>query len=186
MYTFIKPDILKLSVLLSMLLIASQSNAYQPDAPFQKAMQENAEAWQQENRAIDEKLAQLEQRFGKKPNIIYVLGDDVGWGELGSYLGGKLRGTPTPNLDGLAQQGMQFLSHYAEPSCHAYAAGVADRASSGADWRGYCALARTDARTGAGGIDGRRDAVCGRLSYRDVWQVACGRPGAARSGEPGL
>ena len=46
-----------------------------------------------------------------------MLGDDVGWGELGSYLGGKLRGTPTPNLDRLAQQGMQFLAHYSEPSC---------------------------------------------------------------------
>ena len=45
------------------------------------------------------KLNELEKKFNKKPNIIFILSDDVGWGELGSYLGGKLRGTPTPNLD---------------------------------------------------------------------------------------
>ena len=117
MYKFNKQDIVRLSVLFLTLLITGQISAWQPDAPFGKAMKENAEAWKQEDQAIDKKLAQLEKRFGKKPNIIYVLGDDVGWGELGSYLGGKLRGTPTPNLDGLAQQGMQFLSHYSEPSC---------------------------------------------------------------------
>ena len=100
-----------------LLLIADQGNAYQPDAAFGQAMQANADAWNKEDQAINKKLAELEQRFGKKPNIIYILGDDIGWGELGSYLGGKLRGTPTPNLDSLAQQGMQFLAHYSEPSC---------------------------------------------------------------------
>ena len=117
MFQFTKQHIAGLSVLFLTLLVTGPGNAYQPDAPFRKAMQENAEAWKKEDRAIDKKLAELEKRFGKKPNIIYVLGDDVGWGELGSYLGGKLRGTPTPNLDGLAQQGMQFLAHYSEPSC---------------------------------------------------------------------
>ena len=117
MYQIIKKNITYLSVLFSTMLFTVSVNAYQPDAPYQKAMQENAEAWGQEDQAIDRKLAGLEKRFGKKPNIIYVLGDDVGWGELGSYLGGKLRGTPTPNLDSMAQQGMQFLAHYSEPSC---------------------------------------------------------------------
>ncbi|NKB35727.1 MAG: sulfatase-like hydrolase/transferase [Gammaproteobacteria bacterium] len=99
------------------LFVAGASFAYQPDAAHEKAAKENAKVWKQEDRAIDKKLAELEKRFGKKPNIIYILADDIGWGELGSYLGGKLRGTPTPNLDKMARKGMQFLSHYSEPSC---------------------------------------------------------------------
>ncbi len=91
--------------------------AYQSDAFYEKAARENGKAWKREDQAINEKLSKLEKRFGKKPNIIYVLGDDIGWGELGSYLGGKLRGTPTPNLDNMAAEGMKFLSHYSEPSC---------------------------------------------------------------------
>ena len=106
-------------VLIVFLLLSysASGRAYQPDAPHQKAMQENAKTWQKEDKAIDARLADLKKRFGKKPNIIYILGDDIGWGELGSYLGGKLRGTPTPNLDRMAKEGMQFLSHYSEPSC---------------------------------------------------------------------
>ena len=100
-------------VLIVFLLLSysASSRAYQPDAPHQKAMQENAKTWQKEDNAINARLADLKKRFGKKPNIIYILGDDIGWGELGSYLGGKLRGTPTPNLDRMAKEGMQFLSH---------------------------------------------------------------------------
>jgi arylsulfatase A-like enzyme len=99
------------------LSLSTNVAAYQTDASYDKAKQENGDAWKSEDKAIDKKLARLESRFGKKPNIIYILGDDIGWGELGSYLGGKLRGTPTPNLDNMAAEGMKFLSHYAEPSC---------------------------------------------------------------------
>lgn len=117
MYHVNKQNITGLSVLLFSFLVAITANAYQPDAPYQKALQENADNWAEEDKTIDARLAQLEKRYGKKPNIIYVLADDIGWGELGSYLGGKLRGTPTPNLDKMAKQGMQFLAHYSEPSC---------------------------------------------------------------------
>jgi arylsulfatase len=45
------------------------------------------------------------------------LADDVGWGELGWQGGGKHRGTPTPELDKMAHEGMRFWAAYAEPSC---------------------------------------------------------------------
>ncbi len=40
----------------------------------------------------------------EKPNIILIVSDDTGWGDLGVYGGGEGRGMPTPNLDKLAEQ----------------------------------------------------------------------------------
>src|SRR5882724_4161886 len=52
-----------------------------------------------------------------KPNILLIVSDDTGWGDLGPYGGGIGRGMPTPNIDKLAQEGMTFFSFYAQPSC---------------------------------------------------------------------
>lgn len=54
---------------------------------------------------------------GRKPNIILIVSDDFGYGDAGCYLGGESRGMPTPNIDRLAAEGMQFTSFYAQPSC---------------------------------------------------------------------
>jgi arylsulfatase A-like enzyme len=70
-----------------------------------------------QDKTVNAKLDALESRVGKKPNIIYILADDVGWGEMGWQGGGKHRGTPTPQLDEMALEGMRFWSAYAEPSC---------------------------------------------------------------------
>lgn len=99
------------------LVVPLASHAYQPDAPFLDYQKLNAGEWKEQDAAIDDKLAALEKKFGKKPNIIYILADDVGWGELGWQGGGKHRGTPTPELDKMAHEGMRFWSAYAEPSC---------------------------------------------------------------------
>jgi arylsulfatase len=103
--------------LLAVFALPPAASALQPDAPLLVFQQRNADKWAADDKTVDDRLAALEQRFGKKPNIIYVLADDVGWGELGAYLGGKVRGTPSPTLDQMAKEGMKFLSHYAEPSC---------------------------------------------------------------------
>jgi len=98
-------------------LFTIDAGAYQPDAPFVQAQQRNAQAWKKEDADLDQRLAALRKKFGKPPNIIYILADDIGWGELGSYLGGTARGTPTPNLDDMAASGLKLMSHYSEPSC---------------------------------------------------------------------
>lgn len=54
---------------------------------------------------------------GKKPNIVFIVSDDFGYGDAGCYLGGEARGMPTPHIDRLAAEGLQFLSFYAQPSC---------------------------------------------------------------------
>jgi len=53
----------------------------------------------------------------KKPNIVLILADNLGWGELGCYGGGILRGVPTPRIDALAEQGLRFLNFNVESDC---------------------------------------------------------------------
>jgi len=58
------------------------------------------------------------QVTGKKPNILVIMGDDVGWFNIGAYHRGIMSGK-TPNLDRLANEGMMFTDYYAEASCTA-------------------------------------------------------------------
>ena len=54
----------------------------------------------------------------EKPNILVIMGDDVGWFNIGAYHQGIMSGK-TPNLDKLASEGMMFTDYYAEASCTA-------------------------------------------------------------------
>ena len=54
----------------------------------------------------------------KKPNILVIMGDDIGWFNIGAYHRGIMSGK-TPNIDRLASQGMLFTDYYAEASCTA-------------------------------------------------------------------
>jgi arylsulfatase A-like enzyme len=53
----------------------------------------------------------------QKPNILLIVSDDTGWGDLGPYGGGEGRGMPTPAFDKMAAEGMTFFSFYGQPSC---------------------------------------------------------------------
>jgi arylsulfatase A-like enzyme len=53
----------------------------------------------------------------RKPNIVLIVSDDTGYGDLGAYGGGKGRGIPTPSFDRLAAEGMTFFHAYGQPSC---------------------------------------------------------------------
>jgi arylsulfatase A-like enzyme len=64
--------------------------------------------------AIPQAVAQQQQR----PNIIFIMGDDIGWANIGVYNQGIMAGR-TPSLDRLASQGMRFTDYYAEASCTA-------------------------------------------------------------------
>jgi arylsulfatase A-like enzyme len=62
--------------------------------------------------------AAQEKGKDKKPNILFIMGDDVGWFNIGAYHQGIMSGK-TPNLDKLAADGMRFTDYYAEASCTA-------------------------------------------------------------------
>jgi len=60
----------------------------------------------------------LAQAQAKKPNILVIMGDDVGWFNVQPYHQGIMSGK-TPNLQRLANEGMRFTDYYAEASCTA-------------------------------------------------------------------
>jgi arylsulfatase A-like enzyme len=53
----------------------------------------------------------------QKPNVVFILADNVGYGDLGAYGGGELRGAPTPRIDQLANQGLRLTQFLVEPAC---------------------------------------------------------------------
>jgi len=68
--------------------------------------------------AAARKLAAFAERTGgRRPNILVILMDDVGWGDFGCYGGGVAVGAPTPHIDRLAREGLLLTSAYSEPSC---------------------------------------------------------------------
>ena len=64
-------------------------------------------------------LTALGQTSGKKPNVVMLMSDDVGWGDYGVYYGGAALGHPTPNIDRMAKEGAMFTSWYGQASCTA-------------------------------------------------------------------
>jgi arylsulfatase len=68
--------------------------------------------------ALAQKSAPQPGGNGRKPNILFIMGDDIGWFQIGAYHRGMMSGK-TPNLDRLASQGMLFTDYYAEASCTA-------------------------------------------------------------------
>jgi arylsulfatase len=91
-------------------------------APFDRSVptKENMEAAiprPEQDRAIAAKLAALEKKTGKKPNIVWLLVDDMGYGDPGCYGGGAMAGAATPNIDKLAAGGLKLTSCYAQQTC---------------------------------------------------------------------
>jgi len=66
----------------------------------------------------NETAAATAEQSGRRPNIVFIMGDDIGWFNIGAYHQGIMAGR-TPNLDRLAAEGMRFTDYYAEASCTA-------------------------------------------------------------------
>ncbi len=53
----------------------------------------------------------------EKPNIVFMMADNLGYGDVGVYGGGELRGAPTPRIDTLAREGLRLTQFLVEPGC---------------------------------------------------------------------
>ena len=101
-------------------LIATGVNAkdVMHDAEYYVIEAQNGERWDADDKVIDQKLSEFYARNGNKPpNIIYILLDDLGFGEIGMPGLDFIRGYSTPNVNELARSGMSLQRMYTEPSC---------------------------------------------------------------------
>ncbi|SCY29190.1 sulfatase-like hydrolase/transferase [Desulfoluna spongiiphila] len=88
------------------------------DAEYAILEAQNGEQWAEDDKAIEKKLADLRKKNGgKPPNIVYILLDDVGFGEIGMDELSVIRGYKTPHMSKLAKEGMSLQRMYTEPSC---------------------------------------------------------------------
>lgn len=98
-------------------LAAAQDEGFDPIASPTQALAPHREPQFVHPHDLEAAAARLESRRGRRPNILVVLFDDVGWGDFGCYGGGAAVGAPTPNIDRLARAGLLLTSCYSEPSC---------------------------------------------------------------------
>ena len=113
------------SVLLLLLLIASACGAADKsssdiihDADYYVLEAQHGKQWAEDDKTVDQKLAEFrEKNGGKSPNILYILIDDIGFGDLGIPELNAIRGYKTPHINKLADQSMRFARMYTEPSC---------------------------------------------------------------------
>ncbi|MCP4332246.1 MAG: sulfatase-like hydrolase/transferase [Gammaproteobacteria bacterium] len=88
------------------------------DGEFYYLQSQFAEKWAEEDAVIDEKLVSIHKaNGGKPPNIIYILIDDVSFGQMGNRAMNYVTGVKTPNINQLATEGMSLMRMYTELSC---------------------------------------------------------------------
>lgn len=88
------------------------------DAEYYILEAQNAEKWEADDKEVDRKLAEFrEKNGGKPPNILYILIDDLGFGDMGIPELNAIRGYKTPAMNKFADEGMRFARMYTEPSC---------------------------------------------------------------------
>ncbi len=85
------------------------------DAEYYILEAQNGEKWAEDDKAVDEKLAAFRAaNGGKPPNILYILVDDIGFGDLGIPELNAVRGYRTPSINKLSDEGMRFVRMYTE------------------------------------------------------------------------
>ena len=78
---------------------------------------QHAEKWSQEDSALDKRLAELKEKHGTPPNIIHIMWDDMALGEVGIPEIQSVRGFSTPNINSVAEEGINFMRMYTEVAC---------------------------------------------------------------------
>jgi arylsulfatase len=98
--------------------VSAQESPIAHDAEYYILEAQHAEQWTADDAAVDAKLAAFrEANGGKPPNLLYILIDDMGFGDMGIPELNAIRGYGTPNINQFADEGMRFARMYTEPSC---------------------------------------------------------------------
>jgi len=88
------------------------------DGEYNFLKQQHGEKWAQEDKSIDKKLAEIRKKNdGKRPNILYILIDDISFGQMGNRAMNYVTGIKTPEINKLATEGLSLMRMYTEPSC---------------------------------------------------------------------
>ncbi len=87
------------------------------DAEYYILKAQHGDKWETQDQEIQKKLADLEKKHGRKPNIVHIMWDDSPVGELGLPHLQKNRGFETPNINKFAAEGQYYTRMYTEPSC---------------------------------------------------------------------
>ena len=78
----------------------------------------HGEKWAKQDKVIDAKLAEIRKKNGgKRPNILYILIDDVSFGQMGNRAMNYVTGIKTPRINKFAEEGLSMMRMYTEPSC---------------------------------------------------------------------
>ena len=98
--------------------LAQKSNKIIHDGEYYFLEQQHGKQWAAEDKEIDTTLAQIrEKNSGKRPNIFYILIDDVSFGQMGNRAMNYVMGIKTPRMNRFAEEGISFMRMYTEPSC---------------------------------------------------------------------
>ena len=88
------------------------------DGEYRFLQAQHGEAWAKQDTEIDAKLAEIRKNNGgKRPNILYILLDDVSFGQMGNRTLNYVTGISTPNINDFAEEGLSLMRMYTEPSC---------------------------------------------------------------------
>ncbi len=98
--------------------VMSANDAIVHDGEYGFLEAQYGEKWAAEDKLIDDKLAEIRKGHnGKRPNILYVLIDDVSFGQMGNRAMNYVTGIKTPKINKLAEEGLSLMRMYTEPSC---------------------------------------------------------------------
>lgn len=99
-------------------VVSAQEGPIIPDGEFRYLQAQFGEQWDAQDTQIEARLSDIrDANGGKPPNFLYILVDDVSFGQMGNRAMNYVTGIDTPNINQLASEGMSLMRMYTEPSC---------------------------------------------------------------------
>jgi len=110
--------IMALAFMLAIPLAVTQAEEIIHDGEYYFLKAQHGEKWAREDKEIDDRLAEIRAKNGgKRPNILYILIDDISYGQMGNRKMNYVMGIRTPRMNTFAGEGLSLERMYTEPSC---------------------------------------------------------------------